>query len=72
MLSHDEQENFEMFFSTCNCRSAAKMAWKCEKLIESQTELGDKVKHLHLVQSHALVPEGDKGEGIQPDSIGIW
>ena len=48
------------------------MAWKCEKLIESQTELGDKVKHLHLVQSHALVPEGDKGEGIQPDSIGIW
>ena len=72
MLSHDEQENFEMILFTCNCRPAAKMAWKCEKLIESQTELGDKVKHLHLVESHALVPEGDKVKGIQPDSIGIW
>ena len=47
------------------------MAWKCEKLIESQTELGDKVKHLHLVQSHARVIEKDKVKGIQPDSFGI-
>ena len=47
------------------------MAWKCEKSIESQTELGDKVEHLYLEQSHALVTEGDKVKGIQPDSFGI-